>query len=290
MSAKKGLGRGFESLIPTDLFDESFDPTAGDDNRVSELRHIKLTEIEADPNQPRKHFDDAALKELTQSISVHGILQPIVVTPHKGKYQIVAGERRFRASTLAGLKTVPVLVRTLSDQHKLELALIENLQRRDLNSLETATAYAKLRDQFNMTLEEVGKAVGGKSISAISNTLRLLRLPKSVQEAIVQGLITEGQARPLIDFDEKIVEALLPRIISESWSARMIEREIRDKKTESGTNKVVKSKVYEAEKVELSAQFKTPVRITSGKRGNGQIVIPFKTKDEFENLKKKLLG
>src|SRR5690606_22512626 len=175
MSAKKGLGRGFDSLIPTELLDESFDPTAQQDNQVSDLRNIKVSEISADPGQPRRHFDDAALAELAASVKQHGILQPIVVTPGGGGYVIVAGERRWRGTMQAGLDKIPALVRTLTDQHRLELSLIENLQRRDLNVIETATAYLKLRDQFNLTLAQIGYNVGGKSVSAISNTLRLLR-------------------------------------------------------------------------------------------------------------------
>ena len=149
MSAKKGLGRSFDSLIPTELLDESFDPTSEQDDRVSDLRYIKLSEITPDPDQPRRAFDEVSLDELAASIKEHGVLQPIVVAPDKQGYKIVAGERRFRASQRAGLEKIPALVRTLSSQHKLELSLIENLQRSDLNPLETATAYLKLRDQFN---------------------------------------------------------------------------------------------------------------------------------------------
>ena len=182
MSAKKtGLGRSFASLIPTELLDESFDPTAEQDEHVSDLRHIKLADIVADPDQPRRQFDDVSLDELAVSIREHGILQPIVVTPHQGKFMIVAGERRYRATERAGLDKIPALVRTLSNQHKLEVSLIENLQRRDLNPLETATAYLKLRDQFNLTLDEIGDRVGGRSSATISNTLRLLRLPAAAR-------------------------------------------------------------------------------------------------------------
>lgn len=291
MTAKKGLGRGFESLIPTDLLDESFDPTAADDKTVSELRHIKLSEIVTDEDQPRKHFDEASLAELTESIAQHGVLQPIVVTPKQGKYQIVAGERRFRASKTAGIKTIPALVRTLSNQHKLELALIENIQRHDLNAIETATAYAKLRDQFNMTLDQIGKSVGGKSVSAISNTLRLLRLPKAVQQAVVSQQITEGQARPLIDMDEKSALKLLPQIISEGLSARKIELLARTAKGENSTAPVTKVKdtPFDRERKELEDRLKTNVRVTTTQRGAGQIVIKFRNADEFERIRKSLL-
>lgn len=290
MSAKKGLGRGFESLIPSDLLDESFDPTAGDDHKVSELRHIKLTEISPDPDQPRRYFDEASLAELTESIKVHGVLQPIVVTTHAGKYQIVAGERRYRASSLAGLKTIPALVRSLSGQHKLELALIENIQRRDLNPIETATAYAKLRDQFNLSLEEIGVNVGGKSVSAVSNTLRLLRLPKAVQQAIVEHKITEGQARPLIDFDEKRSLELLPRILAEGWSARKIEQVIREQKQSGSKRAETPATVaYETVQQRLEKRYKTGVRVVPKGKHGGRITIDFKSEAELDRLMSDLL-
>jgi ParB family chromosome partitioning protein len=287
---KKGLGRGFESLIPSDLLDESFDPTAGDDHKVSELRHIKLIDIAADPDQPRRHFEASALAELTESIKVHGVLQPIVVTSKGDKYEIVAGERRFRASQAAELKTIPALVRTLSAQHKLELALIENIQRRDLNPLETATAYGKLRKQFNMSLEEIGKSVGGKSVSAISNTLRLLKLTKPVQHAVAEGKITEGQARPLIDLDEETVEYLLPKIINEGWSARKIEQVVRDTKRPSVTKKSTTQTLdYQPAAKTLGSRFKAPVKVKAMSNGGGQIVISFKNQADFERINKELL-
>jgi ParB family chromosome partitioning protein len=288
--AKKGLGRGFESLIPSDLLDESFDPTAGDDHKVSELRHIKLSDIAPDPEQPRRTFEETALTELTESIKVHGVLQPIVVTPKGDGYEIVAGERRFRASQAAGLKTIPALVRTLTAQHKLELALIENIQRRDLNPLETATAYAKLREQFNMSLEEIGASVGGKSVSAISNTLRLLKLAKPVQYAVAEGKMTEGQARPLIDLPEEIVELLLPRIISEGWSARKIEQVVRETKQPSAKPvPAAQAHDYRPVAKTIGSRLATPVRVKATARGSGQIVISFKNQTDFERISKELL-
>lgn len=291
MAAKKGLGRNFESLIPTELLDESFDPTAADDRTVSELRHIKLGEIVADKEQPRKHFDQAALAELTESIAQHGVLQPIVVTPKRGGYVIVAGERRYRAAKAAGLDKIPALVRTLSDQHKLELALIENIQRHDLNALETATAYAKLRDQFNLTLEQIGKSVGGKSMSTISNTLRLLRLPKPVQQALADKRISEGQARPLIDMDEQQALALLPRIIEEGLTTRAIEILARTSKQEAAVPRAIKQGAtpFDTQRKELENRLGTNVRVTQTQRGSGQIVIRFKDADEFERIRKAML-
>ncbi len=295
MSIKKGLGRSFDSLIPTELLDESFDPTAAQDEQVSELRNIKLSEISADPHQPRRTFDEIALDEMAISIAEHGVLQPIVVTPYGGGYQIVAGERRFRASQKAGLEKIPAIVRTLSDQHKLELSLIENLQRQDLNILETATAYVKLRDQFNLTLEEIGRRVGGKSTSSVSNTLRLLRLPRSVQKALADGRLKEGQARPLVNVDEEVVERLLPKILAEEWSARKIEQYVVQlkgaeaaKPSKNAKPKIVQTP-YSSETKRMMKRFSTDVSVKTNTKGAGQIVIKFKNDKEFQRIQK-LLG
>ena len=284
--AKKGLGRSFDSLIPTDLLDESFDPTATQDQQVSELRFIKLQEITADPDQPRRHFDEVALEELANSIKEHGVLQPIVVTVKAQGYQIVAGERRFRAATAAGLGKIPAIVRTLSDQHRLELSLIENIQRRDLSPIETAVAYAKLRDQFNLTLDEIGARVGSKSVSAVSNTLRLLKLPKEVQQVLQDGRLTEGQARPLVGLDPEFIHDFLPRIIQEEWSARAIERYISQVKQGHKTKTVVEAnETYVADAMRIGERLNTSVDIRVGAKGAGKIVISFKDQSELDRIK-----
>ncbi len=282
--AKKGLGRGFNSLIPDDLFDESFDPTSEDDHSVSQLRILKLASIKTDSEQPRKHFDEAALAELAASIEQHGILQPIVVTPRDGSYVIVAGERRYRASLAAGKDTIPALVRTIDGQQQLELALIENLQRRDLNALETAVAYAKLRDQFNMSLDAIGRSVGGKSVSAISNTLRLLKLPHAVQQAIAEGILTEGQARPLIDADSALIDELLPKIIAEGWSARLIEQTVRTKKPAKTDKKHIDRPDYTEISERIAKKLRAPVAISSTAKGSGKIAISFKNQEELTGI------
>ena len=293
-SLKHGLGRGFESLIPTELLDESFDPTASQDQQVSELRQIKLDQIIVDPDQPSKQFDQIGLDDLATSIREHGILQPIIVTPFKGGYQIVAGERRFHASRLAGLDKIPALVRTLTGQHKLEISLIENLQRKDLNDMETATAYLKLRDQFNLTLEQIGKRVGNRSVSAVSNKLRLLKLPSFVQEMLVEGSLTEGQVRPLIGLDLDTTEKIIPRIISEEWSSRKIEQFIVDlkknrTKIEMSPERQIKEQPYEAQLKRIQTKLKTDVHIHTNSKGAGKITITFKDEKEFERLQN-LLG
>lgn len=288
MSARKsGLGRGFASLIPTELIDESLDPTAVQDERLSDLREVKLTQIVANPDQPRRTFDEQAIEEMAQSIAAHGVIQPIIVTPVDGKFQIVAGERRFRGADRAGLETIPALVRTLSDQHKLELSLIENLQRRDLNVLETATAYLKLRDQFNLSLEEIGTRVGGKSVSAISNTLRLLRLPESVRKALQDGRLREGQARPLVNVNPEIIEAILPQILREEWSARKIEQFIVDlKKAKKVVTPGASSEpTRHSETLQLlEKRFAAKVQIRSNTKGAGQIVISFTNDKDFARI------
>lgn len=291
---KKGLGRGFESLIPTDLLDESFDPTASQDQQVSELRHIKISEIITDPDQPRKFFDQDGLDELSVSISEHGVLQPIIVTPNKSGYQIVAGERRFHASKLAGLDKIPALVRTLTGQHKLEVSLIENLQRKDLNVLETATAYLKLRDQFNLTLEQIGKRVGDRSISAVSNKLRLLKLPTIVHDFLIDGTLTEGQVRPLIGLDIAIIKKILPKIISEEWSSRRIEQFIVDLKknrstADMSTAKQIKVQPYGEQLKFIKSRLKTDVSISTNSKGAGKITIKFKDESELKRLQQ-LIG
>jgi ParB family chromosome partitioning protein len=290
---KHGLGRGFESLIPTDLLDESFDPTATQDHQVSQLREVKISEIVADPDQPRKDFEQTALEELAESIKEHGVVQPIVVTPFADGYQIVAGERRYRASILAGLEKIPAIIRTLSGQHKLEISLIENLQRQDLNVIETATAYLKLRDQFNMTLEQIGKRVGNRSFSSVSNTLRLLKLPIEIRDLLAQGKLSEGQARPMIGMDEKTLKELIPRILKEEWSARRIEQYIVDLKRNRANENILTEKEacespYKKQLNMIKDHLKTEINIRANSKGAGTIMIKFKDDKDFERLQRLL--
>lgn len=294
MSAKglgRGLGRGFESLIPTDLLDESFDPTAQQDEKVSQFREIAVTKISADPDQPRRRFEEEPLNELAESIKLHGVLQPVIVIATAEGYQLVAGERRWRAASRAGLKTVPALVRSLDSQNKLEVSLIENLQRTDLNAIETATAYLKLRDQFNLTLDEIGQRVN-KSAVAVSNTMRLLKLPKIVQTAIDEGKLTEGQARPLIGQDDAFVAEVLPIILKEGWSARKIEQYMVDSRAKQKAAPE-KKPIVEAPQVQLDHWQRRlgtqNVAIRTNSRGAGQITIKFKSQAELEKIEK-LLG
>ena len=292
-AAKKGLGRGFDSLIPTDLIDDSFnpnaayDPTAAQDEKVSEQATLPLESIHANADQPRKNFDQDAIEELAASIKEHGVLQPIIVVTHGNGYQIVAGERRYRASRLAGLKEVPVIIRTMTAQNQLEVSLIENIQRRDLNTIETATAYVKLRDQFNLTNDQISERVH-KSVPAVINTMRLLKLPKEVVALIAEGQLTEGQARPLIGQDPNIIVKVIPRIIAEGWSARKVEQYIVDvkKSAKEGSEPTadVAPAQHEAAIEALRARLNAKVDIRTNTKGAGKIVIDFKNQQELERI------
>jgi ParB family chromosome partitioning protein len=288
-----GLGRGFESLIPTDVLDETFDPTASNE-QSSQLRYVTRTKVHANPDQPRRHFDEEALEELAASIREHGIIQPLVVTPVKDGYQIVAGERRWRAAGLAKLEKVPVIVRTLSEQHKLELALIENLQRRDLNPLETATAYLKLHTQFNLTYEEIGHRVGGKAVSTISNVLRLLHLPSDAKQALVEGWISEGHARQILALDDTAAQTeMLQLILKEGWSVRKAEQYVvgykRGEKPHAKQASGIRNTRKETKFTKrLSERLSLPVVQKTTAKG-GQIIISYSSDEELEALQQKFL-
>ena len=275
--AKHGLGRGFESLIPTDLVDEEFDPTADVDSGQV-IKEIKIEEIVRDEEQPRKEFNVEALESLASSIREHGILSPIVVVKEEDKYKIVAGERRWRAAKIVELKTVPAIVRTLDAQNRLELSIIENAQREDLSAIELATAYAKLKNQFNLSEEEIAKRVG-KSKTAVENTLRLLNLPEFAKKAMQEHKLSEGVMRPLIAADEKVIEKAIPLIVDEGWTVRQVQRFITSKKKMSSA-KAVKASAYMKKEAELSEKYGSKVKI-------GVKSVTFSVKNEKE-LKKLL--
>jgi len=290
MAAKKGLGRGFDSLIPVQL-EEEFDPTAKEDTKLSQYKHLAIKTIQADPDQPRRHFEQEALDELAESIKLHGVLQPVVVTPKGENYLIVAGERRWRAAKIAGLKELPAIIRTLSDQNKLELSLIENLQRRDLNPLETATAYAKLRAQFNLTYEEVGHRLGGRAVSTISNIVRLLNLPAEAKDALVEGKISEAHARQILAItDPKQQQVLLQLIIKNGWSVRKTEQYVIGYKLGNKDRKTGEAKARSETPAtrQLSKRLNAPVQVKTMAKG-GQLMIRYTSDEDLERIVKTLL-
>lgn len=291
--SSRGLGRGFASLIPTDSFDAQYDPTAQEDSKASSLEELNLSDIEPDPDQPRRTFDDKELASLSESIQAMGVIQPIVVIKNGRKYQIVAGERRWRAAKLAGLEKIPAVVRTMTAQNRLEASLIENVQREDLNAIETATAYAKLRDQFNMSITEMAKRIG-KSTAAVSNTMRLLSLPDEAKRAMIDYKLKEGQMRPLISATPEEIKEVLPYIINEGWSARKVEQymvTVRERAKKAAEGKEADDTDSDEIRIEsekraekISARLGVKVRVHTSSRGTGRITLNFKDEREFERL------
>lgn len=286
-SAKHGLGRGFEALIPTDFVEEEFDVTVEEDGKVSALRELKLTEVEPDKEQPRQRFDEAELATLARSIAEHGVLQPIVVVKSGDKHKIVAGERRWRASKLAGKDTIPAIVRTLSDQNRLELSLIENVQRQDLNAIEIATAYAKLKTQFNLSYTQIAERVG-KSEASVTNTMRLLNLPDDAKKKMVEHGLSEGQMRPLIAAEPEVVAEVVTKIIDEGWSARKVEMHMTELKAR-GEVKPKKTRqvsgIYEDEVREFGKRVgakKAEIQVSA--RGSGKITLKFSNEAELRKI------
>lgn len=277
----RGLGRGFEALIPTNLVEEEFDPTRKEDKNVSQLVEIKIAEIMRDEEQPRKNFSDASLQELAASIKKHGVMQPIVVTKKGNKYQIVAGERRWRASKLAEMETIPAIVRTLDGQSRLEMAIVENAQREDLNPIELATAYAKLKNQFNLSNEQIGERVG-KSAGSVINTMRLLKLPEEAKKAMQEHNLMEGPMRPLITADPELIHEILPKMIEEGWSARRVERYISEHKAKSSV-RAVKEHAFVREEAKLCRKYGAEVKV----RGRS-VTLSAKNDEDFRELLKKL--
>ena len=255
----RGLGRGFEDLIPTELIDEQFDLTAEEDKNTSELKKLKISEVIPDQDQPRREFSQEALEALAGSIKEHGVLQPIVVTREDDKYKIVAGERRWRAAKLAGLKEIPAIIRTVDSQNRLELSVIENAQREDLNAIELATAYAKLKNQFNLSPKEIATRVG-KSEASVLGTMRLLNLPEDVKQLMVKEKLTEGVMRPLANAEEKVMRKALSKIIAEGWTARQVERYVASNRKNSSV-KLIKRDMYRKQEDALGAKYDATVHI-----------------------------
>lgn len=268
---QRGLGKGLGALIR-----ETESEVGGS---VSEL---KITELEANQNQPRRYFDDAALQELADSIKLHGIVQPIIVRKTDESYQIVAGERRWRAARLAGLKTVPVVIKDYSNVQVMQIALIENLQRQDLNSIEEALAYKSLLEEHDLTQEEISEKIG-KSRSAIANTLRLLNLPEEIKEMVVHGKISAGHARALLSINDKKRQIeIAQKIVEQQLNVRDIEKLAAEKPY---VEKVPKKK--DVEIIELEERLKrtlaTKVNIIH-KKDKGKIEIEYYSNDDLDRI------
>ncbi|WP_294154076.1 ParB/RepB/Spo0J family partition protein [uncultured Clostridium sp.] len=280
MGKKFALGKGLSALIPEDVEDQE------QDKKGNIL--IPLNEIKNDNNQPRKAFDSDKIAELTESIKTHGIIQPLILRKSEdGLYIIVAGERRWRAAKLAGLKEVPAIVMDLSERDVLEISLIENIQRQDLNPIEEALAYKKLLNEFKLTQEDLSKRIG-KSRTAITNTMRLMNLDIRVQQYIIEGIISEGHGRALLGIkDEEIQYELSQRVIDENLSVRELERLV--KKIAEGKTKEEKDRVeelnpyYKEIKNQLQNYFGTKVNI-SNRNNKGKIEIEYYSEDDLQRI------
>ena len=280
--AKKigGLGKGLSAI---------FSENDTEDN--NEVVTIKISQIEPNRNQPRRSFDEDALEELSQSIKEHGVLQPILVRPQiYGGYQIVAGERRYRASRMAGLTEIPAIIKELSDSETMQIALIENLQRSDLSDLEEAKGYQTLMDEYGFSQEDVARTVG-KSRSAVANTLRLLGLPDDVKELLDQGKLSAGHARALlaVDQDKQIKEAA-DKIIKEGLSVRQTEKLVKSMGSAKPKKPAVqKLSPYAEVELALSDALGTKVTVTENKKkGGGTLNIEFYDPEELFSLTHKL--
>lgn len=284
-SVKTGLGKGFESLIPTD-FDQSI---VGGSERIQQ---IEVNKISANPDQPRKHFDEKALMELASSIKQYGVVQPLVLTKNGDAYEIVAGERRWRASKIAGLKTVPSVVRSHKELEQLEIAIIENVQRVDLSPLEQAISIQKLHDQFSLPYTDIAKKLG-KAPTTVNNIVRLISLPKEAKEALEKNSISEGHARSILALKDnpELQKQLLDSIIKYKWSVRQAEQFVVGSKQGAKTESKIRSKMATEthETNELSDRLETKVSIKRTAKG-GKIEIHFSDDKQFKMIVEKLIN
>lgn len=278
MAVKKGgLGRGLDSL---------FNENATDEGGVIK---VNLNDIEPNKGQPRKDFDEESLSELAESISAHGLIQPIVVKPNaNGRYSIIAGERRWRACRIAGLYEVPVIIKDAEPQELMELALIENLQREDLNAVEEALGYRSLIDSFGLTQEEVSKRMG-KSRTAVTNALRLLNLNDRELQALRMGVISAGHARALLAVEDTNVREQMLQMAENGASVRELEKQAANaKKEKTAPKKQIKNTYYSEVELSLKNELHRKVNIKSNGKGKGTLTVEFFSDQELADFAKRL--
>lgn len=289
--SKKVLGRGLSALLENSETDiTSIEPKA-----LHSIANIKISQIIANPFQPRTEFDDEALKELAESIKVHGIIQPITVRKiGYEKYELISGERRTRASILAGLEEMPAYIRLADDQQMLEMALIENIQRENLNSIEVSLSYKRLLDECGLKQEELADRVGKKR-STVNNYLRLLKLPDEIQLAIKEGKIMMGHARALVNIaNQERQMAIFKSAVNASMSVRQVEELVRNEKESGEANEPNKATNYFdftnylKDKSHLEKKLDTDIRFKSRSNDNGTIIISFSSKEQLEEILNKI--
>lgn len=289
---KKGLGKGLDSLIPDNksmksVTSEKTVESKEDAAAKSGVQVMKINEVEPNRDQPRKNFDEDALLELSDSIKQFGVLQPLLVRKRKDYYEIIAGERRWRAAKLAGVKEVPVIEKEYTDQEILEIGLIENIQRENLNPIEEAIAYKRLLEEFNLKQDEVAERVS-KSRTAVTNSMRLLKLSDKVQQMIIDDMISTGHARALLAIDDPELQyTLANKIFDEKLSVRETEKlvkEIKNPKKPKEKKPVANSFIYQDLEKKMKSVFGTKVSIASKGKGKGKIEIEYYSDDELEHL------
>ncbi len=280
--AKKGLGKGLNALISTQQLESESAQTKGEP-----IVTLKVMDVEPNSNQPRKVFEDEALTELAESIKEHGVISPIIVAPPvNGYYKIIAGERRWRASKLAGIKTIPAIIKDYDDAKLYEVALIENLQRQDLNPVEEAFAYRKLMDDFNLTQEKIAQRLS-KSRSSIANSLRLLTLSKTALELLADGKISTGHAKVLVAVDSKLQSKLAKEAAEKSLSVRELElllKQLNKKQKPKAPQNINVKLAFEQIEKTIANSLATKVKIANGKNGKGKITIDYYSTEDLERI------
>jgi len=293
MMKKSSLGTGLSSLIPEKTKRPIVTDMATAENKENEVVKLSVDSIVPNPNQPRYYFDGENLKDLAESIREHGVVQPIIVTKlSDGKYELIAGERRLRASKLIGNKDIPAIVREADNQEKLELAIIENVQRHNLNAIEEAKAYKRLKEEFALTQEDIAKKLG-KGRVAIANTMRLLDLPVEIQRGIIEGKITEGHARAILGLDNPEKQrALYELIMKEKLTVRDTENKVREIMVPTHSRKMTFNVINpEIQDLENRLQQNLGTKIQIKKKGaSGKIMIDFFSEEEFDKIKGLLLA
>lgn len=294
MAAARGLGKGLDALIPSGVSEKSKSNESKEkSNKISDNPSgetiVNITKVEPNREQPRKNFDEDALEELAESIKQFGLLQPILVQDRKTYYEIIAGERRWRAAKKAGLKEVPVIIKNLTEQEIVEISLIENIQRENLNPIEEAQAYKRLLTEFNLKQDEVAERVA-KSRTAVTNSMRLLKLCDDVQQMIIDDMISTGHARALITIEDPEQQyAIAQKIFDEKLSVRDVEKLVKNLNKPGKIKKAVTTdKSLEAVYLDIEENLKqklgTKVSITSKGNGAGKVEIEFYSHDDLEKL------
>ena len=299
MALKRGLGKGLDSLIPTNVMMESevkhstVSTASSPEEEKDGTLMVKLSKVEPNREQPRKNFDEDSLQELAESLKQFGMLQPILVQNRGDYYEIIAGERRWRAAKIAGLKEVPVIVRELTDQEIVEISLIENIQREDLNPIEEAQAYKRLLTEFHLKQDEVAERVS-KSRTAVTNSMRLLKLCDEVQKMVVDDMISTGHARALISIEDPDEQYLIAqKIFDEKLSVREVEKLVKDlhkpPKPPKEENKTLQA-IYQEISERLKQSLSTKVSVSAKQNGAGKIEIEFYNHEDLERLLERITG